>query len=91
MKTLLFIIISIIIGLLAINIVYAEPLYCPESNNVENYREYLCKQPPTGCAYGDSIPIDSPKCAPSDEEVKQQQLTKQTFDEQTRQQSITGK
>jgi len=26
--------------------------------------EYLCKLQPTGCPYGDSIPLDSPKCAP---------------------------
>jgi hypothetical protein len=24
----------------------------------------LCKAEPTGCPYGDSIPLDSPKCAP---------------------------
>jgi hypothetical protein len=24
----------------------------------------VCKAQPTGCAYGDSIPVDSPKCAP---------------------------
>lgn len=24
----------------------------------------LCKLEPTGCPYGDSIPLDSPKCAP---------------------------
>lgn len=24
----------------------------------------ICKGPPTGCPYGDSIPLDSPKCAP---------------------------
>lgn len=23
-----------------------------------------CKREPTGCPYGDSIPLDSPKCAP---------------------------
>lgn len=27
----------------------------------------ICKQEPTGCPYGDSIPIDSPKCAPPQE------------------------
>jgi hypothetical protein len=25
----------------------------------------ICKAAPTGCPYGDSIPLDSPKCAPS--------------------------
>lgn len=24
-----------------------------------------CKAQPTGCPYGDSIPLDSPKCAPT--------------------------
>lgn len=24
----------------------------------------ICKLEPTGCPYGDSIPLDSPKCAP---------------------------
>ena len=24
----------------------------------------ICKNEPTGCPYGDSIPVDSPKCAP---------------------------
>lgn len=28
----------------------------------------FCKNEPTGCPYGDSIPLDSPKCAPSPEE-----------------------
>ena len=26
--------------------------------------EPVCKAEPTGCPYGDSIPVDSPKCAP---------------------------
>lgn len=25
----------------------------------------ICKNQPTGCPYGDSIPLDSPKCAPN--------------------------
>jgi hypothetical protein len=32
----------------------------------------LCKLEPTGCPYGDSIPLDSPKCAPSPEELAKQ-------------------
>lgn len=31
----------------------------------------ICKQEPTGCPYGDSIPLDSPKCAPQTTEEKQ--------------------
>lgn len=33
-----------------------------------------CKAEPTGCPYGDSIPKDSPECAPSLEEQKAQAL-----------------
>ena len=29
-----------------------------------------CKLEPTGCPYGDSIPIDSPKCVPPPTEVQ---------------------
>ena len=32
----------------------------------------ICKLEPTGCPYGDSIPLDSPKCAPSPEELAKQ-------------------
>lgn len=32
----------------------------------------VCKNEPTGCPYGDSIPLDSPKCAPSAEEKAKQ-------------------
>lgn len=32
----------------------------------------VCKSEPTGCPYGDSIPLDSPKCAPSAEEKAKQ-------------------
>lgn len=33
--------------------------------------EGICKKEPTGCPYGDSIPLDSPKCVPhSEEEIK---------------------
>ena len=28
----------------------------------------FCKNEPTGCPYGDSIPLDSPKCAPPEAE-----------------------
>lgn len=29
----------------------------------------FCRTVPTGCPYGDSIPLDSPKCVPDQEEV----------------------
>ena len=43
-----------------------QPKQCPAGS----YRiggtdsEPVCKAEPTGCPYGDSIPVDSPKCAP---------------------------
>lgn len=30
----------------------------------------ICKAEPTGCPYGDSIPLDSPKCAPANNSVE---------------------
>lgn len=33
----------------------------------------ICHLEPTGCPYGDAIPLDSPKCAPSPEEIAGQQ------------------
>jgi len=33
----------------------------------------FCRVIPTGCPYGDSIPVDSPKCVPSPEDkIKQE-------------------
>jgi len=41
---------------------------CPDgSYNIGETKvdgEVICKLEPTGCPYGDSIPLDSPKCAP---------------------------
>ena len=41
---------------------------CPDGSyniGVEKIEgEIICKLEPTGCPYGDSIPLDSPKCAP---------------------------
>ena len=49
---------------------------CP-TGSYEIGREHdgaaICHLEPTGCPYGDSIPLDSPKCAPSPEELAQQQ------------------
>ena len=44
---------------------------CPEGSyeigRKEEDGEPICKLEPTGCPYGDSIPVDSPKCvAPSE-------------------------
>lgn len=41
---------------------------CPagsyEIGRKEQGGDPICKLEPTGCPYGDSIPLDSPKCAP---------------------------
>lgn len=38
---------------------------CPDGSyniGIEKNNEVICKLEPTGCPYGDSIPLDSPKC-----------------------------
>lgn len=41
------------------------PKTCPAGTyNIGTINEPVCKNEPTGCPYGDSIPVDSPKCAP---------------------------
>jgi hypothetical protein len=46
-----------------------DPKTCPEGTvNIGTEQEPECRDEPTGCPYGDSIPVDSPKCvAPQDE------------------------
>ena len=60
MKKLL--IVTILLALLVIPRIHAEPIQkldCPAgSYNAGGF----CKNEPTGCPYGDSIPVDSPKC-----------------------------
>lgn len=43
------------------NVKFVEP-DCPKGWYLID--EMNCKMEPTGCPYGDSIPLDSPKCAP---------------------------
>lgn len=52
------------------------PITCPEGTYLIDYldgdkmQEPICKGEPTGCPYGDSIPVDSPKCvAPEEKDV----------------------
>lgn len=45
---------------------YTEP-DCPKGWYLID--ENTCKMEPTGCPYGDSIPLDSPKCAPPQNEA----------------------
>lgn len=45
------------------------PKECPAGTTIAGYKdeqlqEPICKGEPTGCPYGDSIPVDSPKCVP---------------------------
>ena len=66
------IVIIIIIFFLVTALVSAEQQECPEGTfNVGHSKNGpVCRNEPTGCPYGDSIPIDSAKCvAPG--EVKQ--------------------
>jgi hypothetical protein len=43
----------------------ATPYECPAGSYAIG--DGVCKNEPTGCPYGDSIPLDSPKCAPPPE------------------------
>lgn len=63
MKTFISILIILIIGILSIGIIGAEPKKCPEGTydiGISKTDEPLCKIIPTGCHYGDSIPME--KC-----------------------------
>lgn len=46
---------------------------CPDGTTLVDYEDGvykqkpICKGNPTGCPYGDSIPVDSPKCVPPTE------------------------
>lgn len=45
---------------------------CPDGSyeiTREKTGDPICKLEPTGCPYGDSIPLDSPKCSPPPMEV----------------------
>lgn len=50
---------------------HGKPAPCPAGSYQigydENTNELICKAEPTGCPYGDSIPVDSPKCVPPEE------------------------
>lgn len=48
------------------------PKECPAGTTLVDYengdkQKPICKGEPTGCPYGDSIPLDSPKCVPPTE------------------------
>jgi len=45
----------------------AQTTDCPAGSysiGIEKNGEHICKLEPTGCPFGDSIPLDSPKCVP---------------------------
>lgn len=46
---------------------------CPDGQTLQGFDDSnnpICRAYPTGCPYGDSIPLDSPKCAPTTPEEK---------------------
>lgn len=73
MKIIIFILV-IIIAALYITSANAEPVKtCPAGSydvGISKTNEPLCKLEPTGCPYGDSIPLDSIKCVAPVDEVK---------------------
>lgn len=86
MKAILIIILSICAATFIIRVAYAEPMVCPAGTyNIGEKNSPLCKKEPTGCPYGDSIPLDSPKCAPpiEQQEVKKSTYVPETFTEMT--------
>lgn len=45
------------------------PEECPDGTvNIGTEQEPICRDEPTGCPNGDSIPVDSPKCEEEEEE-----------------------
>lgn len=53
---------------------YVPPKECPAGTTLVDYenddkQKPICKGEPTGCPYGDSIPVDSPKCVPPKEDT----------------------
>ncbi len=71
MKTLLTLI--VITPILLFQVVSAQTEQCA-SGSYEIDRQNnkpICKSDPTGCPYGENIPLDDPKCAPTmKEEIK---------------------
>jgi hypothetical protein len=71
-KVVLIVILAVALAWVAYNasVSAQEATYCPDGTyrigDDKETGQPVCKQNPTGCPYGDSIPLDSPKCAPSD-------------------------
>lgn len=77
MKTIIFIIITISIAMGLMAYTFAEPLICPEGSYdagmIDKNGEPICKLTPTGCPYGDAIPMDvCEKYAPEKQEVQEE-------------------
>ncbi len=66
------IIVILFITLLTRTITNAEVIKC-----TEGYYDAggFCKSEPTGCPYGDSIPVDSPKCASPQSQISNDKTT----------------
>ena len=59
-------------GLFLVYPARAEETVCPSGSY--SIDDGVCKQEPTGCPYGDSILLDSPKCAPPTGEQQTEDL-----------------
>lgn len=70
MKNFAIALIILAFAIITLKTAYAEPVQPPEcpkgsySIGITKDNQPLCKLEPTGCPYGDSIPVDSPKCTP---------------------------
>jgi hypothetical protein len=93
LKTTLIVLIIATIVTAIVTIIIAKPLIRPEVsyNIAEEKVQPMYKIKPTGCPYGDSIPLDSPKCVAPQQETVQVQNTVQTEYEQKPQNDILGK
>lgn len=74
MKTILFILAVCLIAITLMKYTFAEVTICPNGSYPIDMGEIICKVEPTGCPYGDSIPLDSTKCV-APEPVKEAIVT----------------
>lgn len=66
MKNLILVIVLLLTPAVGSNLI-AHGQSCPAGSY--EIDQGVCKKEPTGCPYGDSIPLDSPKCVPPNEPV----------------------
>lgn len=70
----LFILTVVLLAISLMRYTFAEIDICPDGSYSIDMGELVCKIEPTGCPYGDSIPLDSPKCV-APEPVKEAIVT----------------